>query len=31
MRLILATFIASLLAFLAGLVALFWRGLRWRP
>ena len=29
MRLILATFLASLLAFAAGVVALFFKGLRW--
>lgn len=30
MRLILASFLASLLAFIAGVVALFWRGITWR-
>ena len=29
MKLIVATFLASMLAFLAGVVALFFKGLRW--
>ena len=29
MRLILATFLASILAFVVGVVALFFKGLRW--
>lgn len=29
MRLVLASFLASVLAFLAGVVALFWKGIRW--
>ena len=29
MRLIFAMFLASVLAFFAGVVALFWQGLRW--
>ena len=31
MRLALASFLASVLAFMVGLVALFWKGLRWKP
>lgn len=29
MKLVLASFLASVLAFLAGVAALFWKGVRW--